>query len=109
MVNNATEAHPPHVCRTVETNDIDPKFLPLIRKMFADRTDAMLSGIHEALKSSRWRRSGQPGQRVRIGMAVFSHEEDREEHTPNETAKRVNASTKKRSKPVRLTSRKQAS
>src|SRR5215469_2553359 len=29
MLNNATEASWPRICRTVETNNIDPKFLPL--------------------------------------------------------------------------------
>lgn len=101
MVDNAMGTHPPHICRAVETIDIDPTFLPLIRKMFADRSDALLSGIHEALKSSRWRRSGQAHRRVRIGVTVFSHEEAPEERTSNETAKRAHKSPKKRSKQVR--------
>jgi Family of unknown function (DUF6502) len=109
MVNNATEAHPLQVCLAVETNDMDPRFLPLIRKMFADRTVAMLSGLQEALKSPRWRRSSRAGRRVRIGLTIFSHEEEREEHTSNETAKRVYSSRKNRPKPGRRSNRRHAS
>jgi hypothetical protein len=105
MVNNATAPNLPQVCRAVETVDMDPKFLPLIRKMFADRSNAMLSGIQEALKSSRWRRTGHAGRGVRIGLTVFSHEEGREEHKSNETAKRVYESPKSWSKPRRLKDR----
>jgi hypothetical protein len=109
MVNNAMEIHPPQVCRAVETSEIDARFLPLIRKMFTDRSDAMLSGIQEALKSSRWRQTGQVGRhRIRIGLTVFSHEEGWGEHTSNDTEKRVYRSPKSRSK-KRITNRKHAS
>lgn len=108
MVNNETEIHPPHVCRAVETIDIDPRFLPLIRKMFVDRSDAMLSGIQEALKSSRWTPTRQAGSRVRIGLTVFSHEEVLEGDTSNETPKRINASAKRKPNRGRLTKRRHA-
>jgi hypothetical protein len=101
MVSNATHPDPSQVCQAVETIDLDPSFLPLIRKMFADRTDAMLSGIQEALKSRRWRRTSKAGRRARIGLTVFSHEDAREEHTSNDIAKRAYASPKNPSKPRR--------
>ena len=86
-VNSATDSDWSHACRAVETVDIDPRFLPLIRKMFADRIDAMLSGLQEALGSSRWTRSRSTGRRVRIGVTAFSHEEELTAHA-NEGAKR---------------------
>jgi hypothetical protein len=82
VVDNAMEPGLSHVCRAVETSDIDSRFLPLIRKMFADRSEALLSGIQEGLKSSRWKRAGQTSRRFRIGLTIFSHEE---EQTSNET------------------------
>ena len=98
---HATERGNSRVCRAVEITYIDPRLLPLIRKMFADRSDAMLSGIQEALKSARWNRGGQARRRVRIGLTVFSHEEGLEEYTANEAAKRAYASSKKPSTPRR--------
>jgi len=95
MISSAMESTWPHTCRAVETVDIDPRFLPLIRKMFVDRIDAMHSGMLEALRSSRWRRSRPSGRRVRIGVTVFSHEEEWAEHTPNEGIKREHSSSKK--------------
>lgn len=76
MVSSAMEPNWPHTCRAVETVDINPQFLPLIRKMFADRIDAMLAGLQEALRSSRWARTVQSRRRVRIGVTAFSHEEE---------------------------------
>lgn len=101
VISNATGADWPRVCRAVETVDIDPKFLPLIRKMFADRSEAMLLGLQEELKSSRWRGACSTGQRTRVGLTVFSYEEGRGEHTSNETTKRTNSLPKRRYKPRR--------
>jgi len=83
MVSNATQASWPRICRAVETLSIDQKYLPLIRKMLADRTEALLSGLQEELKSSRWRRTERASPRVRIGLTVFSHEEWPEEDKSN--------------------------
>jgi Family of unknown function (DUF6502) len=98
VIGNATATDWPHVCRAVETVDIDPKFLPLIRKMFADRSEAMLLGLQEELKSSRWKGARSTGYRPRIGLTVFSYEEGREEHASNETTKRTNSLHKRRYK-----------
>jgi hypothetical protein len=76
IVSSAIDSSWPHTCQAVETVDIDPKFLPLIRKLFGDQIDAMLSGMQEALKSSRWRRRRTTGRSVRIGVTAFSHEEE---------------------------------
>jgi Family of unknown function (DUF6502) len=94
MLNNATEAGWPRICRTVETIDIDPKFLPLIRKLFADRSESMLSGVRQELASSRWNQTDPVGTGVRIGMTVFTHEEWPQEYTSN--GKRNNRSPRAR-------------
>jgi len=95
-ISNATGVGWPCVCRGVETIDIDPRFLPLIRKMFADRSEALLSGLQEELKSSRWRRTRSTDKPVRIGLTVFSYEEA--ERKSNETTKRTSASRTHRHK-----------
>ena len=81
IVSSALDSAWPHTCQAVETVDIDPKFLPLIRKMFVDQIHTMLSGMQEALRSSRWRRTRSAGRRVRIGVTAFSHEEEWTGHT----------------------------
>ena len=108
MIDNALGASWPRVCRVVEMSDIDPKFLPLIRKMFADRSKAMLAGVQEELKSARWRRSRRAGRRVRVGMTVFSYEEGSQERTANETTKVAYPTAGKPSKPRRETRSKRA-
>jgi uncharacterized protein DUF6502 len=75
LLSNATEAKWPRIFRVVETLNVDARFLPLIRKMFSDRTEALLAGVQEELKSSRWRRARETASRVRIGLTVFSYEE----------------------------------
>jgi hypothetical protein len=75
LLSNATEASWPKVFRVVETLNVDERFLPLIRKMFSDRTEALISSVQEELKSSRWRRGREIASRVRIGLTVFSYEE----------------------------------
>lgn len=84
MLTNATDAKWPRICRVVETLSIDSRFLPLIRKMLADRSEALLSGVREELRSSRWRRMSSASPRVRIGLTVFSHEESPGEDNANE-------------------------
>jgi hypothetical protein len=84
MLNDANEAGWPRICRTVESTEIDPRFLPLIRKMFADRSESFLSGVREELRSSRWKRSDPISQSIRIGMTVFTHEEWPRENRSNE-------------------------
>jgi hypothetical protein len=76
ILNNATEASWPRVCRTVESTDIDARFLPLIRKMLADRSEAALSGVQEELRSSRWKRTDPKRQGVRVGLTVYTYEEE---------------------------------
>jgi Family of unknown function (DUF6502) len=98
VISNATGGDLPRVCRAVERADIDPKFLPLVRKMFADRSEAMLLGLQEELKSSRWRGARSTGQRTRIGLTVFSYEEGQGEHTSSEKTKRTNLLPKRRIK-----------
>lgn len=83
MLNNATEASWPRVCRTVEAADIDPKFLPLIRKMLAARSQSALSGVQEELLSKRWKRTDSSRHGVRIGLTVFTHEEEQQEGASN--------------------------
>jgi len=102
MIDNAMEPGSPYVCRSVETSDIDPTSLPLIRRMLVDRSDAMLSGIQETLKSSKWKQARQAGRRARIGLTVFSHEDVREDRSTIETAKRADASRKRPSRPPRV-------
>jgi len=97
-ISNARGGDWPRVCRAVERVDIDPKFLPLVRKMFADRSEAMLLGLQEELKSSRWRGARSTGQPTRIGLTVFSYEEGQGEHTSSETTKRTNSLPKGRFK-----------
>jgi Family of unknown function (DUF6502) len=94
MVISATESAWPHTCQAVETVDIDPAFLPLIRKMFVNQIDAMMSGMQEALRSSRWRRTRATARRVRIGVTAFSHEEELTERMPNEGTKRESSSSR---------------
>jgi hypothetical protein len=106
MLNNATEAGWPRICRTVETTDIDPKFLPLIRKLFADRTDSMLSGVREELASSRWNQTDPVGPGVRIGVTVFTHEEWPQEYTSN--GKRIDNSLRRPRTPRRRAKRRYA-
>jgi len=93
MLNNATEAGWPRVCRTVETTDVDPKFLPLIRKLFADRSESLLSGLNEELASSRLNQTDPVGSGVRIGVTVFTHEEWPQEYTSN--GKRIDTSSQR--------------
>jgi len=104
MVKKATDPSWPHSCRTVETIDIDPRFLPLIRKMFADRIDALLSGIQEGLRSSRWRRTSAAGRRARIGLTVFSHEEEWAQRKSKEDTRREYSSPETSSKTQRAKS-----
>lgn len=94
ILNNATESGWPRICRTVETTDIDPKFLPLIRKLFADRSESMLSGVREELASSRWNQTDPVGPAVRIGVTVFTHEEWPQEYTSN--GKRIDTTSRAR-------------
>lgn len=108
MLSNAMEPGWPRICRAVETIDVDPRFLPLIRKMFADRSEALLSGMQEELRSSRWRRTDPAGRRVRIGLTVFSHEEWRQEGRSYETGKRAYSSPKHSSQPRRGTKSRRA-
>lgn len=89
MLKSSVDAAWPHRCRAVETVDIDPKFLPLVRKLLLDQIDAMLSGMQEALRSSRWERARRTSERVRIGVTAFSYEE--------EWARRPTANTRQRS------------
>jgi hypothetical protein len=84
ILNNPTEAGWPRICRTVESTDIDPRFLPLIRKLFADRSESLLSGVRAELNSSRWNKTDPVTQGVRIGMTVFTHEEWPQEDRSNE-------------------------
>lgn len=98
LISNATGADWPRVFGAVETVDVDPKFLPLIRKMFADRSEAMLLGLQEELKSSRWRGARSTGQRTRVGLTVFSHEDGREEYASNETTKGTDSLPERRHK-----------
>jgi hypothetical protein len=87
FISNATGTAWPRVCRAVETTDIDLQFLPLVRKMIADRCEAMLSGMREELASFRWKRRHQSSPRIRIGMTVFSYEERPPETASTEIAK----------------------
>jgi hypothetical protein len=104
MLNNATEAGWPRICRTVESTDVDPKFLPLIRKMFADRSEATLSGVQEELRSARWKRTDRGRQGVRVGLTVFTYEESSREDTSNEN--RTEASSERPRESRRRTKRK---
>jgi hypothetical protein len=106
MLNNATEASWPRICRTVETTDIDPKFLPLIRKLFADRSESMLSGVREELTSSRWNQTDPVGPGVRIGVTVFTHEEWPQEYPSN--GKRIDTSLQRPRTPRRRAKRRHA-
>ena len=83
MLNDAPEAGSSRICRTVETMNIDPKFLPLIRKLLVDRTESMLSGVRGELTSTRWAQSDRVRPGVRIGLTVFTHEEWPEEYKSN--------------------------
>jgi hypothetical protein len=94
MLNNATEADWPCICRTVETTNINPKFLPLIRTLFANRSESMLSGVREELTSSRWNQTDPASPGVRIGVTVFTHEEWPQEYTSN--GKRIDTSSQRR-------------
>jgi len=105
ILNNATEAGWPRTCRTVETTRIDPKFLPLIRKLFADRSESMLSGVREELTSSRWNQTDPVGPGARIGVTVFTHEEWPQEYTSN--GKRIDTTSRPRT-PRRRARRRQA-
>lgn len=75
LLTNATEAKWPRILRVAETLNVDARFLPLIRKMFSDRAEALIAGVQEELKSSRWRRARDTTSRVRVGLTVFSYEE----------------------------------
>jgi hypothetical protein len=106
ILNNATESGWPRICRNVETTDIDPKFLPLIRKLFADRSESMLSGVREELTSSRWNQTDPVGPGVRIGVTVFTHEEWPQEYTSS--GKRIDTSSQRARAPRRRASRRHA-
>ena len=93
MLNNAAEASWPRICRTAETTNIDPKFLPLIRKLFADRGESMLSGVREELASSRWNQTDPVGPGVRTGVTVFTYEEWPQEYPSN--GKRIDTSSER--------------
>jgi hypothetical protein len=94
MLNNATEASWPRICRTVETTNIDPKFLPPVRKLLASLSESMLSGVREELASSRWNQTDPVGPGVRIGVTVFTHEEWPQQYTLN--GKRIDTSSQRR-------------
>lgn len=83
-LNNATRTKSPRICRMAQTTNVDVRFLPLIRKMFSDRSLAMLSGVQEELNSFRWKRNDSGSPRVRIGLTVFSHEDWPDENKANE-------------------------
>ena len=93
MLNDATEASWPCICRNVETTNIDPKFLPLIRKLFANRSESMLSGVREELIGSRWNQTDPASPGVRIGVTVFTHEEWPQQYTSN--GKRIDTSSQR--------------
>ena len=94
ILNRAIEAGWPRICRTVETRNIDPKFLPLIRKLLVDRSESMLSGVRGELTSSRWNQTDPVGPGVGIGLTVFTHEEWPQEYTSN--GKRIATSERPR-------------
>lgn len=100
ILNNATEASWPRVCRTVEITDIDPRFLPLIRKMLADRSEAALAGVQEELRSNRWKRTDPNRRGVRVGLTVYTYEEEQPEKV-NEKGKRAHAPAASRRRPGR--------
>jgi hypothetical protein len=74
ILHNATQSDSPRLSRTVESAEIDPKFLPLVRKMLTDRVELMLSGVTTSLLSRRWRGSHSDKKSVRVGLTVFAHE-----------------------------------
>jgi hypothetical protein len=93
MLINATEASWPRICRTVETTNVDPKFLPLIRKLFANCSESMLSEVREELTRSRWNQTDPASPGVRIGVTVFTHEEWPQQYTSN--GKRIDTSSQR--------------
>jgi len=103
MLNDATEVGWPRICRTVEKRNIDPKFLPLLRKLLVDRSESMLSGVRGELTSSRWNQTDPVGPGVRIGLTVFTHEEWPQEYTSN--GKSIDTSSERPRRPRRRTKR----
>lgn len=75
ILSNATRSESPRFCRMAQITSVDATFLPLIRKMLVDRSQAVLSGVQEELNSKRWKRCASNGPRVRIGLTIFSHED----------------------------------
>lgn len=109
VLSNATKASWPRICRVVETLNIDARYLPLIRKMFAIQTDELLATVHEELRSSRWKRTRTTNSaRVRIGLTIFSHEEFQKEDKSNEAAEREYAPQTRPSRRRRRETRKNA-
>lgn len=94
MLNNATQAGWPRICRSVESMDIDPRFLPLIRKALVDRSEAMLSGVNDEFRSTRWRRIDSVAPRVRIGLTVFSQEEWLQGDPSSDNSKRASPTSR---------------
>jgi hypothetical protein len=107
ILNNAAEAGWPRICRTVETTNIDPKFLPLIRKLFAGSSKSMLSGVRRELESSRWNQTDPRGPGVRVGVTIFTHEEWPQEYTSNR--KRIDTSSRRARTPRGRTKRTRSS
>src|SRR5215469_4034037 len=103
MLNHATEAAGPRICRTVETRNIDPKSLPLLRKLLVDRSESMLSGVRGELTRSRWNQTHAVGPGVRIGLTVFTHEQWPQEYTSN--GKPIDTSSERPRRPRRRTKR----
>jgi hypothetical protein len=109
MLNNMGQETSPRVCETVQSLDIDEEQLPLVRRVLADRSEAVLASMRQLLESPRWRRATSSGRKVRVTWTCFAGEDAVEEKPVAESAGRVRARRSQRAAvrpPVRVAARK---
>jgi len=86
----------PRLCETALTLDVDPRWLPILRNTLKRRTQAFIAAINEDLHNLKMRRKGSATPPVRIGLSVFSFEDEKVGVTWAPTAARPRAKLKKR-------------
>lgn len=85
MRQNLTESRAPLVCQTVETMELDEKYLPLIRKAISQRCETLVTAVQSELESPRWRKASDNSTNgPRIGVTVYAYEERSQGENANE-------------------------
>lgn len=107
MLSNMSAEAGRRVCETVQTADIDPGQLALVRQAVQERTHEMMVSVRELLSSPRWRRTSGTAQRVRVAFTSYLAEEALQESAEAAQSAKVRAGVRRKPHvPVRAAARK---